>query len=458
MIIKGSSHSGKGLGDYLLKDKNDRAEVLGIRGDIPRDLSETLDDWRSVTLGTNCTKPLYHAQINPDRALSREEWETAVAVFEKEMGFENQPRAMVLHEFKGREHMHLVYSRIDEDGKAITDSWNYLHHEKAAREIERELGLEHTQGVFIGREGPRPERTPSHDSMQQGERTKIDPRTVKAEVLEIHQSADSPRAFVAGLEDAGYTLAQGDKRGYVILDQAGGVHSLSRALAGEMKAGELREFLRDYPPQELPTVDEARELAQARAQRPEHDAELTAPDSARAFALGDSAHVTRLNSDSPAPEIEQAAPVAVAVLELASMERATGAEIDAAPSVAAAQIDRAAPAEREGFAVEIDHGADLGGSIEGGVGNVASVLADAAERVLDGVANLFEGFMGATSPPTLQQRLERAQQREEAQEARFLTAEERIRQAQESHTQQQERDKAQERERDEGRTRDDWGR
>ena len=263
MIIKGESHSGRGLGAYLLKDKNDRAEIWGIRGDLAtRSLSDTLNDWRSDSLGTNCTKPLYHAQLNPDRVLSREEWEKAVALFEKEMGFEGQPRVMVLHDYKGREHMHLVYSRIDENGKAISDSWNYVHHEKAAREIERVLGLEKTQGVFIDRDGERPERTPYPPTMQQGERLKRDPKAVKAEISAIYRGADSGRAFVAGLEDAGYTLAQGDKRGYVILDPEGGVHSLSRA--ANVKAAELRETLKDYPFHSLPTVEAVRSASRDR--------------------------------------------------------------------------------------------------------------------------------------------------------------------------------------------------
>jgi hypothetical protein len=215
LIIKGGSHTGKGLGVYLLQDKNERAEVWGIRGDLPRDLSETLDDWRSTAHGTNCKKPLYHAQLNPDRALSREEWEQAISLFEKELGYENQPRAIVMHEYKGREHLHLVYSRIDENGKAISDSWNYLHHEKAAREIEAELGLEKTQGtLYQAKDQPRTERTPSHGAIQQGERTKIDPKAVKAELTTLyHEAEGNAAAFRDSLKERGYSLARGDKRG-----------------------------------------------------------------------------------------------------------------------------------------------------------------------------------------------------------------------------------------------------
>lgn len=251
MIIKGNTSTGRRLGAYLLQDKNDRIEEWGIRGDIPRDLKDTLDDWRSDSQGTNCTKPLYHAQLNPDRTLSRDEWDTAIAIFEKEMGFKNQPRAIVLHEYKGREHLHLVYSRIDGQGKALSDSWNYVRHEKAAREIERELGLEKTQGVFIGREGGRSERSPDHASIQQGERTEKDPREVKAEVSSLYQSmAEDGAAFVTALENEGYTLAKGASRNYVVIDDKGGIHSLSRATGA--KVAELSEALNDYPLQDLP--------------------------------------------------------------------------------------------------------------------------------------------------------------------------------------------------------------
>ena len=257
MIIKGGSHSGRGLGDYLLQDKNDRAEVWEIRGDIPRDLGETLDDWRSDVKGSKTTKPLYHAQLNPDRALTREEWDKAITLFEKEMGFEHQPRAIVFHEHKGREHIHLVYCRLGEDGKALSDSWNYLHHEKAARVIENELGLEKTQGtLYRAKDQPRPERTPSRDAIQQGERTKQDPKAVKAEITALYRSAGGDAAaFAASLKEQGYRLAKGDQRGLVVVDAVGGVHSLTRASGA--KAGELREMFKGY---DLLSVAEAKAI------------------------------------------------------------------------------------------------------------------------------------------------------------------------------------------------------
>jgi hypothetical protein len=224
--------------------------------------------------GIHCKKPLYHAQLNPDRALTREEWEQAIALFEKELGYENQPRAIVLHEYKGREHLHLVYSRIGEDGKAISDSWNYLHHEKAARAIESDLGLEATQGtLYQAKDKPRPERTPSQNAIQQGGRTKIDPKAVKSELTALYQQSEgNAAAFLQTLKEHGYSLARGDKRGFVVLDAARGVHSLTRATGA--KAGELREMLKDCP--DPPSVEEAR--AEPPAQGKEAKPELPSPE------------------------------------------------------------------------------------------------------------------------------------------------------------------------------------
>jgi hypothetical protein len=86
----------------------------------------------------------------------------------------------VMHEYKGREHLHLVHSRIDENGKAISDSWNYLHHEKAAREIEAELGLEPTQGVLYQAKTSRaPSEPPATGLFSKGREPRLTPRRLK---------------------------------------------------------------------------------------------------------------------------------------------------------------------------------------------------------------------------------------------------------------------------------------
>ena len=58
-------------------------------------------------------------------------------------------------------------------------------------------------------------------------------------------SGDNAHAFQAGLETKGYLLAQGDRRDFVIVDRAGGIHSLGRRIDG-MKAAELHEFMAPF--------------------------------------------------------------------------------------------------------------------------------------------------------------------------------------------------------------------
>jgi hypothetical protein len=279
MIVGGTSHSGRGLGAYLTQDKNEKVEVWELQSGR-QDLSKALEDWRAYAHGTKAELPLYHAWLRPsdtDRALNREDWDKSIKLFEQEMGFEGQPRAVVYHhgEGKGEQgHIHLVYSRIQENGKAVSDSWNYVHHEKARVQIETDLNLEHVYSPHLDRNEPRRAQGLNHDQMQQGERLKIDPREVKAEVSELYKQAEgNGREFVAALEKEGYSLAQGDKRGYVILDEAGGVHSLSR-MAG-VKVAELRETLQDYPLRDLPSVETAREM-QLERQQPASELEKAA--------------------------------------------------------------------------------------------------------------------------------------------------------------------------------------
>src|SRR6185437_15994206 len=98
-----------------------------------------------------------------------------------------QARLVIVHEKEGREHCHIVWSRIDLDRMtAISDSHNYRKHEEVARALEREFGHQRVQGAHLEREGKeRPERTPSHAEMLQAERTGLSAREVQNKVTEL---------------------------------------------------------------------------------------------------------------------------------------------------------------------------------------------------------------------------------------------------------------------------------
>lgn len=77
-----------------------------------------------------------------------------------------------------------------------------------------------------------------------------DPRLIKAALKECWVVSDSQKAFESALEQRGYTLAKGDRRGFVAVDWRGEVYSLSKWLDVKTKA--LKERLGD--PAQLPTV------------------------------------------------------------------------------------------------------------------------------------------------------------------------------------------------------------
>jgi hypothetical protein len=172
-----------------------------------------------------------------------------------------------MHEKLGREHIHVVWTRIDlEKMRSVSDSHNYRKHEEVARDLERRFGHERVQGAHHERDGvKRPDRTPSRSELRQEERTGIKGKDVRAEVSALYRQSDRARSFVTALDEAGYVLAKGDRRDFVIVDRECGVHSLARRIDG-VKATDLREFMAPLNRDSFPTVEQAQEL-----QRPHAD-------------------------------------------------------------------------------------------------------------------------------------------------------------------------------------------
>ena len=218
MIIKGKSRAGPGaLAAHLGNaEKNERVQLIETRGTISADLRGALVEMDAYALGTKCEKSLYHAAMSPEppHRLTPEQRIEAIEALEEKLGLGGHARVVVLHEKLGREHLHVVWSRIDlERMVAVSDSHNYRKHEEVARDLERRFGHDRVQGAHHEREGvERPDRTPSRSELRQEERTGIKGRDVKAEVTAAFRSSDNAEAFRAALEERGYILAQGDRR------------------------------------------------------------------------------------------------------------------------------------------------------------------------------------------------------------------------------------------------------
>lgn len=263
MIIKGGVRAGAGsLAVHVGRtDTNELVELKGCRGVLAQDVAGALQEMEAIAGGSRCQKFLYHAHIDPraDEILTPEQWEKAVATLEKNLGLEDHQRVVVEHVKHGRQHQHIIWNRVDvETLRAATDSNNYQKHEATSRQLEKEFGLEAVQGVHSREAGtPRPERTPEQWEFQQSQRTEADPREIKREVKALYSESDGGKALAAALAEHGYVLAKGDRRDFVLIDEAGGVHSLAR-MAG-VKVAELRDKLADIEREKLPTAGQVKE-------------------------------------------------------------------------------------------------------------------------------------------------------------------------------------------------------
>lgn|GEM_PF-3198773 len=269
MIIKGTSCAGASrLATHLTRtDTNERAEVKEVRGVVAEDLLGALREMESVASGTRTTKPFYHGSINTkeDERLTDEQRTYAIDKLEAALGLTGQPRVVVVHEKEGREHCHIVWSRIDLDRMAaISDSHNYRKHEEVARALEKEFGLERVQGAHVERDGKeRPGRTPSHREMLQAERTGVSPAHAKALLTGVWLTTKNGKEFQAALAEKGWVLARGDRRDFVAIDPTGGVHSIARRIEGA-KAADVRERFSDIDPRSLQSVAEAKQVQRKR--------------------------------------------------------------------------------------------------------------------------------------------------------------------------------------------------
>ena len=117
---------------------------------------------------------------------------------------------------------------------ARPDSLTYKKHEAAAREIERDCGLEPVASVLVkDREGPRPIRRARDWEGLRGSQSGLTPEQVTQEVTALWERCDSGAAFKTALEERGYMLCRGDRRDFCIIDPAGDDHSLARRIRGK---------------------------------------------------------------------------------------------------------------------------------------------------------------------------------------------------------------------------------
>lgn len=252
-------------------DGNEEIRFLGARGVVASDdLRDALSEMKAVSLGSKCQKPLYHVAFSPAPGdqLSAADWEHCLAQWEREMGLVDHQRAVVQHFKDGRWHTHAVWNRVDADtGRAASVGRDHFSAKRIARQLERELGL---QVVSNDRPVQRQEQgTPLAWEAEQARRTKTNPHEARDLIRAAWEQSDNGRSFQNALEAHGLALAQGDRRAFLVVDDAGNFYALGgRVLPGERVAS-IRAKLGDLDAKALPTVEQVREGLQAPEIAPE---------------------------------------------------------------------------------------------------------------------------------------------------------------------------------------------
>lgn len=251
---------GQDLATHLMNAyDNEVTELAHLRGAIASDLHGAFKEWQVQAEDlTRCEKYLYSLSINPDPRqgpLTREQYMDYIARTEASLGLGNQPRAIVFHEKYGREHCHVVWSRIDAmHGKAVHLAFD---HEKLMR-VTRAFARDHGLRLPPGYEKSRDRGQETLYDREKKRQTGLSKEDHMRAVTQAWQQSDSARAFVQALSAQGYLLATGN-RPYVLVDLYGGTHALARLIDDKaVKTADLGAFLgKDFPPESLPSVEEA---------------------------------------------------------------------------------------------------------------------------------------------------------------------------------------------------------
>lgn len=130
--------------DELHADVLFGSRIIEPAGDNPytiEQISRSFEDY--LTANRKTEKPILHISLNPDPkdSLTEEQFIRLAEQYMQRMGFGDQPYIVYRHNDIGREHLHIVSVRVDETGRAISDSYEHERSMAVCRELEQQLGL-----------------------------------------------------------------------------------------------------------------------------------------------------------------------------------------------------------------------------------------------------------------------------------------------------------------------------
>lgn len=277
MILKASSRAnGFDLAVHLMNGyDNEQVDIAEVRGTIADDLYGAFAEFEAIASGTKAKKPLYSLSMNPAEKLTRAQYAEAIDAIEGKLGLTGQPRIIVFHVKDGREHAHIVWSRINAaEMKAVHMSYDHSKLMDMAVQLAEKFGHNLPDGLKAWKKGETFSKEKLETNLQENvnaKKTGITAEERRAEITAAYNAADSAAATQNALEEKGYILARGDKRAIVFVDRFGDAYSLSRYVKGITRK-EYRGRMDALPLDRLPSVAEARAEQRARQKASEERA------------------------------------------------------------------------------------------------------------------------------------------------------------------------------------------
>ncbi|TNF21954.1 MAG: relaxase [Rhodobacteraceae bacterium] len=259
MILKGSQRGNAAkLARHLMNSRdNEHVELHELRGFVSDEqLLDALLEAQAVAKGTRCQQHLFSLSLNPPEGerVDIASFEAAIEMAEQRLGLDGHPRAIVFHEKEGRRHAHAVWSRINSETMTAK---NLPFFKRRLMEVSKELYLQHGWDMpkCMVDQALRNPLNFTRAEWQQAKRALADPRVVKAMFKQAWQSSDNAETLKSALEEKGFFLARGDRRGVVALDYQGEIYALARWSG--VKTKDVVARLPDA--NKLPSVQERRE-------------------------------------------------------------------------------------------------------------------------------------------------------------------------------------------------------
>lgn len=274
-------HSFKGAGLYYLHDKGasttERVEWTHTHN-LPTDDPDKALKWMAYTTqssdrlkaeagvamtGRKVSAGCVYAfalSWHPEQKPEKEHMLNAAFTTLERLGLKEHEAVMVAHQDTDHPHVHVICNLISpKDGRTAVPSYDRLSLSKWAEEYEKEDGKIYCEERVKNNEQRREKAKEDRQlALVKHREEKLD---CAVQVQELYNQSDSGKGFQAALNEAGFTLAQGDRRGFVIVDPYGKIHSLSRQLQGQ-RAQDIKARLSDIDHALLPqakTVSEERQ-------------------------------------------------------------------------------------------------------------------------------------------------------------------------------------------------------